>query len=242
MGKAKSMTIKLFEAGASDLLTDAAEWRGGYISRLEKRYGCELRFSRIDGEASRKLGRREGEYCSVRGGDATRALAHAMRRMSGARKILVAGLGSDRFVADALGGKTIEALRRLGQTCAITTLRPEVKAATGIDTAELVAAVAAKTQPELVIAADALATTDWRNVGACYQLTTAGIRPGSGTGAGGRCVDGELIGTSVLAVGVPLICSVRTEDGLRQVIPYDAESVVTQCANTIAAAIFAAYS
>lgn len=236
------MEKSISQGRGSDLLTDAAAWRGGYISRLEKRYGSELRFSEIDASAARSLGRREGSYCTVTGEDAARALAYAMRRMRGAERVLFAGLGNESFASDALGGKTVDALRRV--TCGknIATFRPEVQAVTGLDTAKVVAAVARDYAPDLVIVADALATTDWRKVGACYQLTTAGLCPGSGTGTGGICIDSAFVGANVLAVGVPLICLMSTEEGERRVIPYDAESVVDRCARTIAAAVYAAYS
>ena len=226
----------------SDLLSDAAAWRGGYISRLEKKYGCELRFSHIDEVAARALSRREGDYCTVTGSAATRALAYAMRRLADGAKVLVAGIGNSSFVSDEFGADAVNALRRLDRGGAFLTMLPEVRAVTGVDTADVIASVAGVVKPDLVIAADALATTDWRKIGACYQLTTAGICPGSGTGGGGKCIDGGYIGAKVLAVGVPLICAVDTEEGRRRVIPYDAESVVGECANTIAAAIFAAYS
>ena len=233
---------KILISDGSDLLSDAAAWRGGYISRLEKKYGCELRFSHIDEAAARALSRREGDYCTVTGSAATRALAYAMRRLARGAKVLVAGLGNASFVSDAFGADAVNALRRLDRAGAFLTVLPEVRAVTGVDSADVIASVAGAVKPDLVIAADALATTDWRKIGACYQLTTAGIRPGSGTGAGGKCIDGDYIGTRVLAVGVPLICAVDTTEGQRSVIPYDAESVVGECANTIAAAIFAAYS
>lgn len=241
LGNALIMAEKRNICDGSDLLTDAAAWRGGYISRLEKRYGCELRFSNVDDEASRALGRRKGRYCTISGKDAARALAYAMKRTSEAKRALVVGLGNASFVSDALGASVVDALRRLDASREFMTLLPEVKAVTGLDSADIVAAVVAKSAPDLVIVADALATTDWRKVGACFQLTTAGIRPGSGMGEGGRCIDEEYIGAKVLAIGVPLIC---VSDGgeRRQVIPYDAENVVKESAIAIAAAIFAAYS
>ncbi len=228
---------------AADLLTDAAAWRGGYITKLERRYGCELRFSHIDGDAAKELGRREGEYCTVVGDHAERALAYAMKSMRSARGVLFAGLGNSSLASDALGSETVNALRRLcGADTPISTIRPEVKAQTNLDSAKTIAAIVREFEPRLLIVADALATYDWRKVGACYQLTTAGLCPGSAANGDGSCIDDAFVGTDVLAVGVPLICVISTEEGRRKVIPYDAENIVADCARTIAAAVFAAYS
>ena len=83
---------KFLISDGSDLLSDAAAWRGGYISRLEKKYGCELRFSHIDEAAARALSRREGDYCTVTGSAAARALAYAMRRLREAQRCWSRGL------------------------------------------------------------------------------------------------------------------------------------------------------
>lgn len=230
------------DSGLGDLLCEAAGWNDGFVTRKERKYGCDIAFSDIDGKAAAALGRREGRYCTVRGDDVARALAYAMKQLASARKVLFAGLGNSGLVADALGGETVRALRKLcDENTTIATLEPLVKAVTNLDSAAVVKAVAREYRPDLVIVADALVTREWEKIGASYQLTTAGICPGSGAGGNGDMIDGAYLGTAVLAVGVPMIAVLR-DDGERRVIPYDAESTVRRCSALIASAVFAAYS
>ena len=101
------------DSGLGDLLCEAAGWNDGFVTRKERKYGCDIAFSDIDGKAAAALGRREGRYCTVRGDDVERALAYAMKQLASARKVLFAGLGNSGLVADALGGETVRALRKL---------------------------------------------------------------------------------------------------------------------------------
>lgn len=230
------------DSGLGDLLCEAAGWNDGFVTRKERKYGCDIAFSDIDGKAAAALGRREGRYCTVRGDDVARALAYAMKQLASARKVLFAGLGNSGLVADALGGETVRALRKLcDENTPIATLEPLVKAVTNLDSAAMVKAVAREYRPDLVIVADALVTREWEKIGASYQLTTAGICPGSGASGNGDMIDGAYLGTAVLAVGVPMIAVLR-DGGERRVIPYDAEATVRRCSALIASAVFAAYS
>ena len=230
------------DSGLGDLLCEAAGWNDGFVTRKERKYGCDIAFSDIDGKAAAALGRREGRYCTVRGDDVARALAYAMKQLASARKVLFAGLGNSGLVADALGGETVRALRKLcDENTPIATLEPLVKAVTNLDSAAMVKAVAREYRPDLVIVADALVTREWEKIGASYQLTTAGICPGSGAGGNGDMIDGAYLGTAVLAVGVPMIAVLR-DGGERRVIPHDAEATVRRCSALIASAVFAAYS
>ena len=57
---------------------------------------------------------------------------------------------------------------------------------------------------------DSLATSSVKRLGASYQLTTAGIAPGSGVGGDKPRIDKSVLGVPVVAIGVPTVLSMRT--------------------------------
>ena len=107
--------------------------------------------------------------------------------------VLVAGLGNRAITPDALGPQTAEqvlATRHIhGEIARITGLdglRPVavvstgVLGCTGVETRELLTALAREFRPSAVIAVDALAARSLGRLGCTIQLSTGGISPGSG--------------------------------------------------------------
>lgn len=107
--------------------------------------------------------------------------------------VLVAGLGNRAITPDALGPQTAEqvlATRHIrGEIARVTGLdglRPVavvstgVLGCTGVETRELLSALAREFQPAAVIAVDALAARSLGRLGCTIQLSTSGISPGSG--------------------------------------------------------------
>lgn len=133
----------------------------------------------------------------------------------GLKKVMVIGLGNRDVEADALGALTVSKLKITrpyfvghsveckGGTnlCAVV---PGVYAATGIESADIVSAVINKVQPDIIIAVDALAAARAKRLYRSYQLTTAGIVPGSGVGSGSGELSEKTLKIPVLSVGVPL--------------------------------------
>ena len=133
----------------------------------------------------------------------------------GLNKPTVIGLGNRDVEADALGALTVSKLKITrpyfvghsveckGGTnlCAVV---PGVYAATGIESADIVSAVINKVQPDIIIAVDALAAARAKRLYRSYQLTTAGIVPGSGVGSGSGELSEKTLKIPVLSVGVPL--------------------------------------
>ena len=76
---------------------------------------------------------------------------------------------------------------------------------TGMESAELVRAVADKVKPAAVIAIDALAARKVERLCATVQVCDTGISPGSGVGNHRFALDRESLGIPVLAVGVPTV-------------------------------------
>lgn len=180
-------------------------------------------------EKSRIVGKKQGIYVTLESPDAVDKktsdaltkhmtatvvkLAAAVKK--GIRKVVVVGLGNDKIEADALGPLTVEKLnvtrpyfksqspKAVGKTelCAVV---PGVYAATGIESEELCSAVINKVSPDIIIAVDALAAAKARRLYNSFQLTTAGIVPGSGVGASVGELSEKTMGVPVIGIGVPL--------------------------------------
>jgi len=81
---------------------------------------------------------------------------------------------------------------------------------TGVESGELVQAVAGRVRPELVIAVDALAGRSMERLCATVQLTDTGIVPGSGVGNRRVGLSRETLGVPVIAIGVPTVVEAGT--------------------------------
>ncbi len=129
--------------------------------------------------------------------------------------LLVAGLGSRAAIPDALGPRTVElicATRHLFREQvdttglgSVATLSPGVLAESGLESAELLAAVCRELKPAALLAVDALAASDMRRVGVTIQMADSGISPGSGVGNRRIGVNSRNMGCPVIAIGVPTV-------------------------------------
>lgn len=132
--------------------------------------------------------------------------------------ILTVGLGNTAVGADSLGTEVVKKVittrgsyAEKGQykysTC---TLTAGVAGVTGVKSEEVIIALCEKIKPNAVILVDTLATATPTRVGASFQLTTAGIAPGSGVGGDKKRIDSSVLGVQTIAIGVPLVLSMRT--------------------------------
>ena len=97
---------------------------------------------------------------------------------------------------------------------------------TGMESGEVVRAVAEQIKPACVVAVDALASRSLRRVCRTIQLADTGITPGSGVGNARAALNAETLGVPVIAVGVPtvvdaatLTCDVLAEAGKGELNP-----------------------
>ena len=164
-------------------------------------------------------------------------LADEIRRFIPDGDIMVAGLGNADITPDALGPQTVSrilATRHLrneldnDEEQFLCSLRPVsafaggVLGQTGIETAEVVRALAAEIKPSAIIAVDALACSDISRLGTTIQLTDTGISPGSGVANSRRMLNGGVMGVPVIATGVPTVVDMHTI--VRSLTKHDAES------------------
>lgn len=131
--------------------------------------------------------------------------------------VLIVGLGNWNATPDALGPRVVNhtlVTRHLkkyapqdlsGGLRSVSALAPGVLGITGIETAEIIKGVVEKSQPDLIIAVDALATQSADRIGTSIQLADTGISPGSGLGNQRMGINQQTMGVPVLAIGVPTV-------------------------------------
>ncbi|MCD8066765.1 MAG: GPR endopeptidase [Oscillospiraceae bacterium] len=189
----------------------------------------------LDAEGERALGKPRGRYVTVEldalarreenaFADACTAISEqlsSLLKLEESGSVLVAGLGNRGITPDAVGPETIDwvmATRHLKQTLPedFAAFRPVsavcsgVLGTTGVESGELIAAVAERVQPDAIIAIDALAARSIDRLCRTVQLSDTGIVPGSGVGNARTALSRETIGVPVIAVGVPTVVDAGT--------------------------------
>ncbi len=131
-------------------------------------------------------------------------------------EVLVVGLGNRAITPDAVGPKAAD---RTLVTRHLISMAPEhfagfrpvaalaagVLGTTGVESGEIVKAVADKIAPRAIIAIDALAARRVERLCATVQVCDTGISPGSGVGNHRFALNAETLGVPVVAVGVPTV-------------------------------------
>ncbi|MBP5578039.1 MAG: GPR endopeptidase [Ruminococcus sp.] len=181
------------------------------------------------------IGKGKGRYITLEGGSLSRfsedyrlmaeELAQELSVLLPEGEVLVVGLGNNDITPDAIGPQTaskVLATRHLREELDsdeehfLTSLRRVsafaggVMGQTGIETAEIVRAIAAELRPAAIIAIDALACTDISRLGTTIQITDTGISPGSGVSNERKELSEKLFGIPVIAVGVPTVVDMHT--------------------------------
>ncbi len=206
----------------------------------EERDGCRISRLFVKGpEGAEAIGKPEGSYVTMSFSPlytlhegALAPLAETLSALilefcaalpARPRAVLAVGLGNRAMTADAIGP---ESIRRMTATrhlrledpglfakfaeAELSLLAPGVMGETGIEAVDLVAGAVRATEPDLVIAVDALAARSVTRLATTVQLSDTGIRPGSGVGNSRRALDRETLGVPVLAIGIPTVVSSHT--------------------------------
>ena len=159
--------------------------------------------------------------------EVSEALAVYLQELLGTkeeRSVLVVGLGNREVTPDALGPEVVGNLRitrhvvkEYGKAAfekekvhMVSGIVPGVMAQTGMETLEIVRGVVEETQPDVVVAIDALAARSSKRLNRTIQLSDAGIHPGSGVGNHRHSLTRETIGVPVVAIGVPTVVDAAT--------------------------------
>lgn len=140
------------------------------------------------------------------------------------QSIMVVGLGNQGITADSLGPHVVENLRMNRHLVREYGLRsvdrqvvhrisgivPGVMAQTGMETSEIVQGVVSETNPDVVIAVDALAARSVRRLNRTVQITDTGIHPGSGVGNHRNGLTEDNLQVKVIGIGVPTVVDAAT--------------------------------
>jgi len=130
--------------------------------------------------------------------------------------VLVVGLGNRAITPDAVGPRAADrtlvtrhlvsmAPDQFGSLQPVAALAAGVLGTTGVESGELVKAVADKLSPRAIVAIDALAARRLERLCATVQVSDTGISPGSGVGNHRFSLSRETLGVPVIAVGVPTV-------------------------------------
>lgn len=202
----------------------------GVISEKEERKGVAVTTITVTNQNGAKaLGKPTGKYVTLEVTPFTKnadlsdgrieVLAQELLKLLPQEgTVLVAGLGNESITPDALGPKCLSLLlstrhikKELAKSLGLVPLRPVagivpgVLGKTGIETAEIIEAVAKKIEPCALIVVDALASRKLSRLGTTVQLTDTGISPGSGVGNTRTEISAKTLGIPVVAIGVPTV-------------------------------------
>ena len=79
-----------------------------------------------------------------------------------------------------------------------------------METMEIIKGVVEETEPDMIIAVDALAARSSRRLNRTIQIADTGINPGSGVGNHRNAITRETVGIPVIAIGVPTVVDAAT--------------------------------
>ncbi len=83
-------------------------------------------------------------------------------------------------------------------------------AQTGMESLEIIRGVIRETEPDCIVAVDALAARSVKRLNRTIQITNTGINPGSGVGNHRHGLNRESVGIPVIAIGVPTVVDAAT--------------------------------
>ena len=160
--------------------------------------------------------------------DISKKLAEDIKELVPERKeevsVLVVGLGNREVTPDALGPYVADHLHvtrhivkeygkyAMGkdQVYLVSAVVPGVTGQTGMETLEIVKGVVEETEPDFVVAIDALAARNSKRLNRTIQITDTGICPGSGVGNHRLALNSETLGVKVIGIGVPTVVDAVT--------------------------------
>jgi len=230
----------------------------------------------VDKDYSKKIGKAEGDYITIETSvvnegnkpEFTRvasAIADAILELTKKNNILVVGLGNPDMTADSLGKRVLDRTmitrhlkkgkgsQNMASVCGIY---PNVLGVTGIESFDVIKGVVDRVNPDCVLVVDSLAGATVGRIASAFQVSNAGITPGSGISNHRTRLDKKSLGIEVISIGVPLVVYASTiiQDafegkaqefdpsiGNMVVTPKEIDLLVVDCAAIIARAINIAF-
>ena len=240
----------------------------GISKSVVTKNGLEVTQIKVNDEtAAKRLGKPIGTYITLetlsfslesdpaKFEERVQTLSDELKKLCGeTESVLIVGLGNRDITPDRLGVETatqIFATRHIKRLAKeidtsglneVAVISPGVMGQTGIESAETVKAVCEAVKPELVIAIDALACSEVSHLGSTIQLCDTGISPGSGVENARSELSQNMLGTRVIAIGVPTVIDADTISGSNEVkgmfvTPRGIDNLITRASRLIAMAI-----
>lgn len=238
----------------------------GVILKEEESGGVKItRLTVATEEGAKEIGKPVGNYVNLSAPDikfdtnvyeeACEKIACEIKKLCEIKDdsvVLVAGLGNRDITPDTVGTEAIGKIMvtkhmkdnmpgslpsGLRSVCAVA---PGVLGTTGMESVDIVKGISDKLKPDLIIVIDALAAADFSRISTTFQISDAGIAPGSGVGNNRAQFSKSVFGCPVIAVGVPTVvdarsvCDCELEGEPMMVTPRDIDLVIKRCAKTIA--------
>ena len=171
-----------------------------------------------------KMSEADESYHREISGKLMEVLERCLPEKEDGQSILIIGLGNRNVTPDALGPLVVEHLditrhlvKEYGKYALdgeadrlVSAVVPGVMGQTGMETVEIVRGIVEETEPDFVIAIDALAARSVRRLNRTIQIADTGIAPGSGVGNHRNAITEETVGVPVIAIGVPTVVDAAT--------------------------------
>ena len=200
---------------------------------LEEDYdeASELRVTRVEiktENGAKAMGKPVGTYLTIETPNlACSFIKELIRKFEVKDKdlsILVVGLGNREVTPDSLGpcvadhlSVTRHIVKEYGKYAIgvddapmISAVVPGVMGQTGMESAEIVRGIVSETNPDVIIAVDALAARNSKRLNRTIQIADTGIHPGSGVGNHRNGMTMETLGVPVIGIGVPTVVDAAT--------------------------------
>lgn len=171
-----------------------------------------------------KMAEADESYHREISGKLMEVLERCLPEKEDGQSILIIGLGNRNVTPDALGPLVVEHLditrhlvKEYGKYALdgeanrlVSAVVPGVMGQTGMETVEIVRGIVEETEPDFLIAIDALAARSVRRLNRTIQIADTGIAPGSGVGNHRNAITEETVGVPVIAIGVPTVVDAAT--------------------------------
>lgn len=232
---------------ARERISDSQEIDGVVLKKRWKR-GKQLRVTQvqiINEHGAKIMGKPEGNYITIEAKEEeiTRepvyeplvkeiiVVLNSLISKDEKKRVLVAGLGNREVTPDALGPIIVDHLLItrhlvgegivLGENMpCVSAIAPGVTGQTGMEVVEIMKGILGETEPDLIIAIDALAARSVSRLNCTVQITDTGISPGSGVGNHRKALNEGTLGRRVIAIGVPTVVDAATivQDRMEEVL------------------------
>ena len=157
-------------------------------------------------------------------------------------RVLVVGLGNADVECDRLGKEVFDRIENnpLSKKNQVFKFCPNIFFLTGINAIDLTKMLVEKLEIGLVILVDSLTTNNLSRLGTSFQVTTAGLTPGSGVHRFGKKISSEEISAKTISIGVPFMINSSSFNGEKKEVllcPKDISLNVALAGEIIAGAI-----